>query len=80
MVNEVVSLSSNGTDVYEDILTQIALGVVNMTVTSAGEEAVTDIANSILEAIAAVEQSATSVPGSVNDLVNQVINEVLGGE
>ena len=49
-----------------------------MTVTSAGEEAVMDIANSILEAIAAVEQSATGVTGSANDLVTQVINEVLG--
>ena len=78
MADEVVSLVSNETDVGEDMLTQITSEVVNMTVTSAGEEAVADIANSILDAIVAVEESATSITGSANDLVAQVINEVLG--
>ena len=78
MVEEVVAITSNGTDVSTDILTEIAAEVINMTVTSMGEEAVADIANSILKAIAAVEESATSVTGNTGNLVTQVVNEVLG--
>ena len=78
MVDEVVALASNSTDVSTDTLTEIASEVINMTVISTGEEAVADVANSILKAIAAVEESTTSVTGNAGDLVTQVINEVLG--
>merc|ERR1711971_863587 len=43
-----------------------------------GEEGIASIATSILDAISAVEESATGVTGGASDLVQQVINEVLG--
>ena len=78
MVAEVIELASKETDVSTDILTEIATEVVNMTVASAGEDTVAEIANSILKAIDAMAESATTLTGNAGDFVNQVINEVLG--
>merc|ERR1719410_119257 len=44
------------------------------------KEPVAEIGNTILEAIDAVEESATGITSSASTLVNQVKNEVLGSE
>jgi len=62
----------------EDMLTEIASEVMNTTVASMGEEGIANVASTILDAIAAVEESATGFTGGASDLVQQVINEVLG--
>jgi len=79
MVEGVVAeLAGIGTDVSTAMLTEIASEVVNMTPATTGLEGVSDIANRILSAIAAVEAGATGVPGGASDLVQQVIYEILG--
>lgn len=74
MVEEVASLASNGSDISTDVLTEIASEVINATLASVGEKVLTDIDNSILSAITAVEESTTGITGSAGDLVTQVIN------
>merc|ERR1719221_868107 len=67
----------NVTEITEDMLTDIANGIVNMTHALSGEDGIKDHADAILDALEVVEER-TGFKMSEEEIVNQVINEILG--
>jgi len=80
MLETAEELNEIDDDATAKMLNAVAGEVANMNLTSVEEEAVAEIAESVLDVIDALEETATGITSGVDGLVNQVLNEILGTE
>jgi len=80
-VGSVLSDGVNTCQWFEDVgFCASACGMIGCGETTCPSETVSAVGDTVLKAIDAVEESATGITSSASDLVNQVMNEVLGTE